>query len=107
MSENFWDNVRQNAYLKYLDKLNKNVVNNSSDNWDEAFREQSLHERIAEEAYLHYKSGSPYDEINWSDAEREIYQRLCFLAFYLHEANISRSAIDNWVTAQRIYLNNF
>lgn len=107
MAENFWDMVRERAYYKHLERLNHNMPDNPVQDWDDAVREQSIEERIKEEAYLHYLNygNDPYK--NWISASKEIRERLNLLAFSLHEIDYSKSPIENWINAQRLYLDKF
>lgn len=104
---NFWDRVRDRAYFKHLDRANRNIPDNPGQDWDEAIREQSVDERIREEAFLHYLNhgGDPFH--NWLTAYHEIMERLQFLAFNLHESDMNKSPTENWVNAQKLYLDKF
>lgn len=71
--------------------------------WDEIIKT-----KVAEEAYLHYKRNSSKDATqNWLDAQNEIMDRIRFIAYYLHVNDLNRSPVENWVEAQKIYINNF
>jgi len=107
MAEYFWDKVRERAYFKHLDKINNNLPDNPFADWVDAEREQKIEESIEIEAYLHFLSNGDYPLFNWLIAKNEIMQRLQFLAFYLHESNMNRSPMENWVDAQNLYLANF
>jgi len=107
MANNFWEKVQERAYYNYISRKALSIPDDSLEDWDEAFREQTIEEKIAEEAYFHYLNGCPYDDTNWNEAKREIYERLGFIAFYQHESNLNKSPFDNWINAQKIYVNNF
>jgi hypothetical protein len=107
MSNSFWDKVRERAYYKYLARKSLNVPDDALQDWDEAFREQIIDDRINEEAYYHYLNGGADPDENWKEAYREINERISFLAFYQHVGNMNRSSMENWVMAQNIYINNF
>lgn len=107
MANNFWDKVCERAYFKYNDRRQANAYDDPFEDWDEAFREQSIEEKVAEEAYYHYLNGCSNDIFNWEDAKREIYERLSFIAYYQHESNMNKPPIENWVNAQKIYIYNF
>ncbi len=107
MTENFWDRVQKRAYYKYLDRKNSNLPENSNEDWLEAIREEALENKIEEEAYLMYKAGNGDAIANWEHARHDISERLQFLAFYLHESNINKSSLENWLEAQKIYIENF
>ena len=68
---------------------------------------QKIREKIKEEAYMHYLQHGDYPFWNWVTAEQEIQERLQFLAFYLHETNIDRSPLENWVEAEKLYAEQF
>jgi hypothetical protein len=84
-----------------------NIPDDCLDDWDQAFREQVIEERVTEEAYYHYMNGCPDPDVNWHEAYKEINERIGFLAFYQHESNKNNSSLENWVTAQKIYIHNF
>lgn len=107
MAENFWDMVRTRAYYKYLNRMKFGLMGDALQDWDEAFREQVITDRINEEAYFHYLNGGADPDRNWADAYREINERIAFLAYYQHESNMHNSPVENWVNAQRIYIGNF
>lgn len=107
MADNFWDKVRERAYFKYIARKSLNIPDDAIEDWNQAFREQVIDERINEEAYYHYLNGCPDPDVNWHEAYREINERISFLAFYQHEANMNKSSMDNWVDAQNIYISNF
>ncbi|MDD3149697.1 MAG: hypothetical protein PHV68_02590, partial [Candidatus Gastranaerophilales bacterium] len=103
----FYNNVRTRAYYKYLNRINYNIPGNENSDWEEAQREQIIYDRIEEEAFLHYKNNCYDAEWNWILAEKEINERIQFLAFYLHEANYNKKPYENWIDAQRLYINEF
>ena len=45
MSENFWDKVQKKAYFKYLNKKSCNMSENSSEDWNESIKEESLEKK--------------------------------------------------------------
>lgn len=104
MTENFWDKVRERAYFKHL---NNNENDCAEKDWADAYREQVIEEKIREEAFLHSLNNGKNELNNWMAAEREIMERLKFLAFYNHENDINKSPIENWIEAQEIYVKNF
>ena len=107
MNENFWDKVQKRAYFEYLDSKSHNLPDDSFKNWVEAIREETLEDKIEEEAYMNYARGYNNPVQNWEYAKRDVQDRLKFLAFYLHEKNINKSSLENWVEAQRVYTENF
>jgi len=107
MNENFWDRVQKRAYFKYLDRKAHNLPDDSFEDWVEALREESLQDKIEEEAYMHYARGYNDPVQNWGCAKHDVLDRLKFLAYYLHEKNINKSPLENWVDAQKIYTENF
>lgn len=107
MAENFWDKVRERAYFNYKARKSMNILDDALEDWDQAFREQVIEERINEEAYYHYLNGYPDPDANWREAYREINERIAFLAFQQHVSNLNRSPMENWVDAQKIYVNYF
>ncbi len=107
MADNFWDKVRERAYYKYLARKALNIPDDTLGDWDQAFREQIIEERVNEEAYFNYLKGYSDPDANWAAAYKEINQRIAFLAFYQHESNMNKSSLDNWIDAQKIYINNF
>ena len=104
---NFNHRVSERAYFKYLDRINKNMTENSFSDWEEAMREQIIQERVREEAFLHSKSLSKGSITDWMSAEKEINERIGFLAFHLHLANLNKTAQQNWLDAQRLYIDKF
>jgi phosphoribosyl-ATP pyrophosphohydrolase len=106
-NDSFDDGVREQAFYNYLNRINNNLPENSFQDWLDAEREQKIYEKIKEEAYYHYLNYGDYSLMNWLIAKNEINQRLQFLAFYLHESNINKSPIDNWVEAQNLYIEKF
>ena len=104
---NYWDRVRDRAYFKHLERINHNIPDNPNQDWDDAVREQSIDERIRDEAFLHYLGNGGDSHQNWLTAYNEIMARLNFLAFSLHESDINRSPIENWINAQKLYLEKF
>ncbi len=107
MSENFWDRVQKRAYLKYLDRKRHGLPDNSRQDWAEASREEALENKIEEEAYLRYKEGYNDPVQNWEYAKSDVLDRLRFLAFYMHENNINKSSLENWIDAQNLYIEKF
>jgi len=107
MSENFWDRVQKRAYFHYLNRINNNIPGNSIEDWNEAQREEALENKIEEEAYLKYMAGYQDSESNWEHAKYDVMERLRFLAFYMHEKDINKSALENWIDAQKVYITNF
>ena len=103
----FWDNVRNKAYFLYLNRMNNNIPGNAEQDWNDAAREERIEEKIKEEAYYHYLQNGDYPLLNWQTAKNEITYRLNFLAFYLHEANLNKTPIENWVEAEKLYLSQF
>lgn len=70
--------------------------------------EEIIHKRIEEEAFFHYKSKENTDALqNWGEAQQEITDRIRFIAFYLHLKDIDRSPMENWLEAEKIYIENF
>jgi len=104
---NFWDRVSDRAYFKHLDRIKHNIPDNPYQDWDDAIREQSIDERIRDEAFLHYLNHGDDPLQNWITAYHEIMERLQFLAFSLHESDINRSPTENWINAQKLYLDKF
>lgn len=107
MGDNFWDKVRERAYFNYLNRINACLCGNSVQDWINAEREQKIEEKINNEAYLHYLNNGGDSFKNWITARNEIMYRLNFLAFYLHESDINKSPVENWIEAQKIYLEKF
>ena len=107
MADNFWDKVRERAYFKYKARKSLNIPDDALEDWDQAFREEVIDERINEEAYFHYLNGSPDPDVNWREAYMEINERIGFLAFHQHVNNINKSPMENWVDAKKIYVINF
>ncbi len=103
----FWNKVREKAYYKYLDRINQGLPGNSEQDWVNAEIEQKIEEKINEEAYYHYLNYGDYPLLNWLVSKREITERLQFLAFYLHEADINKSPLENWSEAQKLYIEQF
>lgn len=104
---NFNHRVRERAYFKYIDRLNNNIGGDANSDWEEATREQIIEERIREEAFLHSKNTSKGSITDWMTAEKEINERIGFLAFHLHLANINKTAQQNWLDAQKLYIDKF
>lgn len=107
MGDNFWNRVQTRAYYKYLNRKIFNLPENSLEDWCDAEREESLENKIAEEAYFNYTKGYKDSDLNWMFAKNDVMGRLEFLAFYLHERDINKSPLENWVEAQKIYIENF
>ena len=107
MAENFWDKVKEKAYLKHEYNESHNLLDDNIKNWDEAFVEEAINEKIAEEAYYNYLHGYNDPIQNWIHAKKDIHDRISFLAYYLHESNINKSPEENWCTAEKIYAENF
>lgn len=104
----FYENVSKKAYLNYLNRIQNKIALNSFDDWISAERDQIIEEKIKEEAYLHYKQNSNNnDMLNWITAEREIKDRVRFLAYYLHESYRRVNSLENWKEAEKIYIENF
>ena len=106
-NKNFYEKVKERAYLKHLDKEHSHIYSSMKEDWEESEREEGIIERVKEEAYYSYLKYGDNPEANWNHAEKNIRERLQFLAFYMHESNIDRSPIENWVDAQKVYLANF
>lgn len=67
-----------------------------------------LNKKIEEEAFLHSKKNGWKDDLqNWEEAKNDVMDRIRFIAYYLHESNIDKSPLDNWVEAEKIYIENF
>ncbi len=67
-----------------------------------------LDKKIEEEAYLLSMRNGYKDPLqNWDEAKNDVMDRIRFIAYYLHESNINKSALDNWVDAEKIYIENF
>ena len=107
MYENFWDRVQKRAYFKYLNRKQNDFPDNSYADWVEAAREESLENKVEEEAYFKYTKGFNDSFMNWEYAKQDVINRIRFLAFYLHENNINRPSLENWVEAQKIYIEKF
>ncbi|EKE03163.1 MAG: hypothetical protein ACD_20C00238G0003 [uncultured bacterium] len=103
----FEDQVREKAYYNYLSRVNQGLPGDANQDWYNAEREQKIEEKIKEEAYYHYLTYGDYPLLNWLVARTEITERLQFLAFYMHEANINKSPIENWIDAQNLYIEKF
>lgn len=101
------DRIKENAYFNYLNRVNKNISGDALQDWDAALIDAKIEDRIKEEAYLHFLNYGDYPVLNWLVAEREIKERLSFLAFYLHEANLNKTPIENWKDAQRLYIEKY
>jgi len=107
MAENFLDKVRERAYFKYKARTSLNIPDDALEDWGEAFLEQIIEEKIAEEAYFNYLQGYKNQDLNWEFAKRDITDRIRFLAFYQHLSDMNKTPQENWITAQKIYVNNF
>ena len=107
MNENFWDRVQKRAYFKYLDRKRHYLPDNSFEDWAEASREETIENKIEEEAYLKYTEGFNDPFQNWEHAKYDVMDRIRFLTFYIHEKDINKSSQENWVEAQKIYIENF
>ncbi len=107
MSENFWDRVQKRAYFKYLDRKRSHLHDDSRRDWEEACMEEALENKIEEEAYLRYMEGYNDPAMNWEAAKFDVMERLRFLAFYMHENNIDKSPLENWLDAQKLYIEKF
>jgi len=103
----FFDRVKDRAYFKYLDRKRYSIPDNPVQDWDDAIREQSIDERIRDEAYLHSLNDGNNPQENWNTACHEIMERLNLLAFSLHEADYDKSPAENWINAQKLYLDKF
>ncbi len=108
MSQNsFWNRTSRKAYFNFIEREEKHIPGNSISDWESAEREMALEEKIKEEAYLlHEKYGGTPEE-NWEYAKQEIKERIQFLAFYMHESNIDKSPMQNWIEAQKLYISKF
>lgn len=106
-SQDFWNRVTERAYSKYLNRINNNLPDNPEKDWEDAEREEMIEEKIREEAFLHSKSNDLPPEVNWEIAKNEIMERLRFLAFYRHENVYNASPEENWIEAQKLYLEKF
>ncbi|MBD3256746.1 MAG: hypothetical protein GF383_16750 [Candidatus Lokiarchaeota archaeon] len=107
MNENFWDRVQKRAYFRYLDRKKNNLPGDSLEDWSEATREEALENKIEEEAYLRFAEGYNDPVLNWESAKNDVMDRLRFLAFYMHESDINKSALQNWIEAQKLYIEKF
>ena len=107
MAENFFDKVRERAYFKHVDKEACSVPDDACQNWDEAYVEEIIEEKTAEEAFIKYTHGYTDPIKNWEYAKRDIHERISFLAYYQHESDINKSPEENWHIAQKIYAENF
>ena len=107
MVDAFWDNVSKRAYFLYLNRANGNISGNAEQDWEDAIREEKINEKIKEEAYLHYLKNGDHPLLNWSNARKEIVYRINFLAYYLHQANISKTPVENWKEAEKLYLEKY
>lgn len=103
----FLDKVRDRAYYKYLHRKYNNLPGNPVIDWIDAEREEIIEEKIREEAFMHYLGHGDDPIGNYISAKQEIEDRLKFLAFYMHERNIGKTPIENWVEAQKLYVDKF
>lgn len=106
-NESFYNKVRTRAYFKYLDRINNNLSGDGFSDWVNAETEEIIEERIREEAFLHSLGNGKDALTNFLEAKQEIKERIQFLAFYMHEANINRSALQNWSDAQKLYVDKY
>lgn len=107
MSDSFWDKVQKRAYFNYLNRKNSNLPEDSYQDWIDAMDDEILDSKIAEEAYYNYLRGSNNPDFNWEIAKSDIMDRIRFLAFYLHESDINKSPVENWVNAKKLYISQF
>jgi hypothetical protein len=107
MDGNCWDKIQKSAYLKYLNRKNSNMPEDSYQDWVEAMEEEGLSCDIAKEAYYNYLRGGNDPINNWEIAKADIMDRIRFIAFYMHESNLNKSPLENWINAKNLYLNKF
>jgi hypothetical protein len=107
MDKNFWDRVRERAYLNYLDRTKSNAGGDDLKDWEDAKLDEMLEEKIEHEAYLNYLRYGDNPDYNWEHAKRNVLDRVSFLAFHIHEKNYNQKPIDNWKEAEKIYIENF
>jgi len=107
MNNGMRDGIAEKAYFHYLKRVQNNIEPDEKQDWEDAEREQNIEDKIKEEAYFHYLKYGDYPLLNWLMAKNEIYQRIQFLAFYLHEADINKSPTENWKEAEKLYLKEF
>lgn len=103
----FYEKVSQRAYQNYLNRVKTHLPEDSLDDWVSAEKDQIIEERVKEEAFINYLKHGDNSELNWNIAEKDINDRIRFLAFYLHESNINKTPLDNWKEAEKIYIENF
>ncbi len=101
------DKIRERSYFRYLERIRNNQPQDAFCDWLCAEAEQKVEEKIREEAYYHYLTFGDYPMLNWLTAKTEVYDRIKFLAYNMHEANYSRSAHENWCLAEKIYVEQF
>ena len=67
----------------------------------------SLEEKIKEEAFLHHLKYGNDDITDYIEAKKDVMGRIRFLAYYLHEKNYNKPASENWIDAEKLYVNDF
>lgn len=107
MDKNFWDRVKERAYMNYLNRLNSHLEENPWKDWEDAKLDEMLEEKIEKEAYLNYLKYGDNPYYNWEVAKHNVHDRVGFLAFHVHEKKYNQKPIDNWKEAEKIYLENF
>lgn len=107
MSYDYEQKIKEKAYYNYLNRTRLNYQGNAYTDWIDAEIDQHIEDKIRDEAYLHYLGSNNYPLSNWDIAQREILERINFLAFYLHESNINRKPLDNWIEAKKLYVSKF
>lgn len=107
MSNEFWDRVRDRAYNKYLSRKEHSDYNDPMKDWLDAELEEKLEEKIKEEAYLYFLKYGDNPLENYNHAKRNVMDRIRFLAFYIHESEYDHKPLENWVEAEKIYVNEF
>ncbi|MFA6989247.1 MAG: hypothetical protein WC197_04175 [Candidatus Gastranaerophilaceae bacterium] len=107
MDKNFWDKVRERAYMNYLNRMNTHSEGDELKDWLDAKLDEMLEEKIAHEAYLNYLRYGSDPVYNWEHAQKNVLERVSFLAYYIHEKKYNQHPIDNWKEAENIYIENF
>ena len=107
MDKNFWDKVRERAYMNYLNRVKTYTEGDDIKDWEGAKLDEMLEEKIAHEAYLNYLRYGGDPDHNWELAKQNVLERVSFLAFYIHEKKYDQRPVDNWKEAEKIYIENF
>lgn len=98
-----YKNISDRAYFKSI----SDPLSNPVFNWDSAYREEILEQKIREEAYLLHQRTHGDALSDYQKAKDMVNDRIKFIAYHIHEQHYGEKADESWKKAEEIYINNF